>query len=58
MARNRTLNDLKSRMDEVILSFIENPAKDYASYLERVGLYNGLQQAMLIVVQAEDEDDN
>lgn len=54
---NAVLNDIKSRMDEVILSFIENPAKDYASYLERVGLYNGLQQAMLIVVQA-DKDDN
>lgn len=56
MARNVTLNELKSAMDDIILSLVENPAPDYASYRERVGRYNGLKEAVQIVVQAEDED--
>ena len=56
MARNVTLNELKSAMDDIILSLVENPAPDYVSYRERVGQYNGLKEAVQIVVQAEDED--
>ena len=57
MAQNYTLNELKSVMDDIILSLVENPAPDYASYRERVGQYNGLKQAVQIVVRAEDEDE-
>jgi len=55
---NKALNDLKSAMDAIILSFVENPAPDYASYLERVGRYNGLAEAVQIVVQADREDED
>ena len=57
MAQNYVINDLKSRMDEIILSMVENPAPDYASYLKRVGQYNGLKEAVSIVVRAEEEDE-
>ena len=57
MAQNYALNEIKSRMDEIILSMVENPAPDYTSYLKRVGQYNGLKEAVQIVVRAEDEDE-
>lgn len=57
MAQNIALKDLKSKMDEIAFSLVENPAPDYASYLKRVGQYHGLKEAVSIVVRAEDEDD-
>lgn len=54
---NNTLTELRSLMDEIVFSFVENPVPDYASYLERVGRYNGLKEAVQVVVQAQKEDD-
>lgn len=54
---NLALNEIKSAMDDIILSLVETPAPDYASYRERVGCYNGLKEAIQIVVRAENEDD-
>ena len=54
---NKSLNDLRIAMQEILESFVTNPAQDYPSYLERVGRYNGLEQAVQIVVQADNEDD-
>jgi hypothetical protein len=57
MAKNQTVNDLRVKMQEVLESLVTNPAKDYPSYLERIGMYNGLEEAIQIVVRAENEDD-
>lgn len=54
---NIILRELKSKMDEIAFSLVENPAPDYASYLKRVGQYNGLKIAIEIVVQADKEDE-
>ena len=56
--KNSLLDELRSSMDAIILSLVENPAPDYASYLERVGRYNGLSEAVQIVVQADREDED
>lgn len=53
----KVLDELRSEMDRIVFSLVESPAKDYASYLERVGRYNGLAEAVNIVTQAEEEDD-
>jgi hypothetical protein len=45
------------RADDVALSLVENPAQDYASYLERVGQYRGLKEALDIILNADNEDD-
>jgi len=54
---NIVLRELKSKMDEIAFSLVENPASDYASYLKRVGQYNGFKEAIQIVVQADKEDE-
>lgn len=53
----RILDELRSEMDRIVFSLVENPAKDFTSYLERVGKYNGLAEAVQIVTHAEEEDD-
>lgn len=52
------LNELKSEMDSLVFSLVENPAPDYPSYLERVGRYRGLKEAIQIVTHAEKEDED
>lgn len=55
---NRQLNALFTRMSEIKDSVLEQPAPDYTSYLERVGRYRGLQEAVQILTDLErDEDD-
>lgn len=54
---NSTLNDLKSEMDNILFSLVESPAKDFSSYLERVGQYHGLNKAIQIITQTEEEDE-
>lgn len=45
------------RMDDVARTLVENPAPDYPSYRERLGVYAGLKDALEIISKAEDDDD-
>lgn len=54
---NQLLNKLKSEMDNIAFSLVENPAQDFTSYRERVAEYNGLKKAIEIITQAEEEDE-
>jgi len=54
---NIVLRELRSAMNDIMVSLVENPALDYASYLKRVGTYDGLKQSIQIIVQAEKEDE-
>lgn len=55
---NEIFNDLRSEMERILISFVENPAKDFPSYLERVGLWKGLNQAVQIVTQTQEDETN
>lgn len=45
----RILEELLKRLDEVKVSFMEHPAKDYEEYRERVGYHKGLKEAFEII---------
>jgi len=52
------INALFARLDQVKESFAEQPAPDFTSYRERVGLYNGLKEAINIVQSLYDKDED
>ena len=55
---NQQVHALLTRIGELQESALEQPAPDYASYLERVGRYRGLKEAIQILSELDkDEDD-
>lgn len=54
---NQQLQALSLRVDELKESVLEQPAPDYASYLERVGRYRGLKEAIQILIDLEKDKD-
>lgn len=55
---NRQLNALFARLNELEKSMVEHPANDFASYRERVGQYNGLKEAIQILIELESDQDD
>ncbi len=49
---------LFDRLDELKESALENPAPDYPSYRERVGHYNGLKEAIQILLDLDSDKDD
>lgn len=52
------VKELFAKLAETQQNLFEHPAPDFPSYRERVGYYNGLKEAVNIVVALLQEDDN
>jgi len=50
------LNGLLAQIEELKSSLVEHPAPDFASYMARVGHYNGLKAAIQFVTDSQEED--
>ena len=53
---NDIIKQIIIRMDDAAKSLVENPAPDYPSYRERLGVYAGLKEALEIISNAENDD--
>ena len=53
---NDELTLLLERLSELEKGVLESPAPDYASYREMVGRYNGMKEAIQILVSYRKED--
>lgn len=51
------ISALLARLNELKESALEHPAPDFPSYRERVGQYNGMKEALQIVLSVFEQDE-